>query len=348
MAGRKKTAEGARFHTGLTPGGYARGMKRLFDCARTVLLFCVLPVFAMAESVPLLNAEQFQERAQEFLGGDGAYGPVDANTLSFELEDQLPETDSVFWQHGRLNPFAKAALLIELADGPLEHYRLHFTVERLQLDTGAAPLPAVLLQVDRYNLGPALRAEYVEELGEENTGTPEEFGVGPDVSWRFLMAQVQGIYADVQGAARSSDLAPGATCFEGPCGDPGSTLPGSIVWQEETPADPVPSDNVAQLFPALPFPVQLLELADSAGWLNAYGSEGGELEAGLDVNLGQDAGSILTVHSSGLLDDSVTAIWQQLGGLPGFEGQEPAFFYREAFQCQRGDEDFAPAGSFCP
>jgi len=325
-------------------------MKKLRGVLIAAVLLSGVAAGALAQGVPLLDAEEFEARVDEFMEAGGAHERADAASLSLELEEELPPTDSVFWQHGRLNPFAKALMLIEVADGPLERFRAHFTVERLQLDTGGSPLPAVLLQVDRYNLGPAIREELVESVGEENTGTPEEFGVGPDVSWRFLISVVQGNSSDVQRAARlelSAD-AGGADCFGGPCDSLDSALPEDIVWQEEAPAELAPAEGIRELLPDLPFHVQQLELAESAGWLDAFTAEHAGLELGLDVNLGQDYMSRLTIHNSGCADDAVGGSWHQLTGWPGGEAESGEQYYREAFECQRGEDRFAPAGAFCP
>lgn len=328
-------------------------MKNLqrFIPALAAVLVAVMSGPALAQFVPVVEPEEFSDRAEEFLAGAGRYERRDAEELTWELEDALPETDSVFWQHGRLNPFAKALLFIEAADGPLERYRVNFTVEKLHFDSGAKPEAGIFLQVDRWNLGQVIRQEQVDAVGEENTAPEEEFGLGPDTSWRFVISPVQGISADVRGAARAElnidDAA--ASCLGGDCLSPDSVLPDDIVWQEEAPAELTPWDTVAPLMPVLPFPVQQLELAESAGWLHPFSAEGTGLELGLDVNLGQDYVSLLTIHNYGFADDSVGGTWHQLTGVPAATAEEAAqYWYREAYECQRGEDRFAPAGSFCP
>ena len=319
--------------------------------ALAALLLAVTSAPALAQFVPVVEPEEFSARAEEFLEGGGRYERQDADELTWELEDALPETDSVFWQHGRLNPFAKVLLFIEAADGPLERYRLNFTVEKLHFDSGAKPEAGIFLQVDRWNLGQVIRQEQVSAAGEENTAPEEEFGLGPDTSWRFVISPVQGISADVRGAARvevNADDAAGG-CLGGDCLSPGSVLPADIVWQEEAPAELTPSATVADLMPVLPFPAQQLQLAEAGGWLQPFSAEGTGLELGLDVNLGQDYASLLTIHNFGFADDSVGGTWHQLTGLPAAAGEESAqYWYREAYECQRGEDRFAPAGSFCP
>jgi hypothetical protein len=59
-----------------------------------------------------------------------------------------------------------------------------------------------VVDVRRYNLGPAIREQTIDAYGAANTAGPGAFGVGPHVAWRFAFQQGSKVAAMVVAAAR--------------------------------------------------------------------------------------------------------------------------------------------------
>src|SRR5690606_11537866 len=91
------------------------------------------------------------------------------------------------------------------------------------------------VEVTRFNLGPAFRESLVDSVPAEHLAGPEEFGVGPDVSWRFEMSPMRAMTAGIDRASRkelSAAEAAAMDCFGMPCnelasaeGPPGAWTP---------------------------------------------------------------------------------------------------------------------------
>lgn len=81
-----------------------------------------------------------------------------------------------------ISPIEKAFLLIDTQEVPLVRMRYVLRYNETVVDG----VTLSLIDIERYNLGPAIRAETALEYGEENTAELEAFGVGPHVEWRFV------------------------------------------------------------------------------------------------------------------------------------------------------------------
>src|SRR5690606_6603798 len=139
-------------------------------------------------------------------------------------------------------PLTKAVLLLENAEGALPRSRHHMTVRVLQVEASPAggPEPMLFVQLDRYNLGPAVRAELAESLGEEHVAPAAEFGEGPSVSWRFVMHQVMGQNAALVAAARlelAPETAAVTACLGAPCLQAHGVTEELAIWHELEPVD---------------------------------------------------------------------------------------------------------------
>ncbi|MDT3681000.1 MAG: hypothetical protein ROY82_00790 [Truepera sp.] len=339
--------------------------RRSFATARarvaltTLVVAAVLAGSATAQEVGhVYDPASFEAEARAFTGS--SYLAVNVDELETAIEAHLPATDSVFLASGSLSPFAKALLALQAVDGTLEHTRHHVSVRVLLAEQppAAYPVPFVFLQVDRYNLGPAIRDELVAELGEDRVAPAAEFGEGPHVSWRFVMRRVMGQEAALFTAVRaelSEEQAGAADCLGMACLLPYGGTEEIAVWHEveevhlgaelDGLAYPGTVDGLAR-------PAAMLDLVAARAHFDPYESEvtGSHLlvaEFVLEAGLAQDQVIELALRQGHLLDDSLAAEWQRLVALPGM-GEAPQFYAARAYECRRGDGGFAAPGEYCP
>lgn len=100
-----------------------------------------------------------------------------------------------------LDALTRAVLLVHTYEAPLPHtrYRVEYSMN-VSPDVPEARQDYV--EVRRYNLGPARRADLQASTPANHLADPQEFGVGPHVSWRFVMAPVMGFQAALIHAGR--------------------------------------------------------------------------------------------------------------------------------------------------
>lgn len=302
---------------------------------------------------------------QAFVGADSGYQAVAVAGLESGLDASLPASDSVFPASGQLSPLAKAMLLVEAEAGTLPRTRHHLSVRVENFDAPPPndPGPVLFVQLDRYNLGPAIRAELVANAGADNVAPEAEFGEGPHVSWRFVMQRLMGHEAaliaagfmQLDGAAlEEASPAAGslADCLGIPCLSTTGGIDEVAVWQEMEAAAPDPSGLPYQTLAAgLPSAAALLDLATQEPPFDPYGAElfgQGRVVAEfvIETGLAQEAVIDLAFRQGDLPDDSVAAVWQRLLAFSTGAG-EPAYYRSQAFECRRGDSGWAPMGGFC-
>lgn len=126
-----------------------------------------------------------------------------------------------------VGPVEKALLIVETMEAT-QPERVRYVVSYGQVsETEGDDLVDTisLVEVRRYNLGPLLHRTALAEYGPENTGDPSQFGLGPDVAWRFAFSPVMGNLALPLSMSRRV-IAEGAdqlkvdvaeTCPAGPC-----------------------------------------------------------------------------------------------------------------------------------
>lgn len=100
-----------------------------------------------------------------------------------------------------LDALTRAVLLVHAYEAPLSHvrYRIEYSMN-VSPDVPEARQDYV--EVRRYNLGPARRADLQVSTPANHLADRQEFGVGPHVSWRFVMAPVMGFQAALMHAGR--------------------------------------------------------------------------------------------------------------------------------------------------
>lgn len=296
---------------------------------------------------------------QAFVSQDG-FTPTDPDTTWQAVNAALAASDtlSALSPAANLGPMPLAVFAVEAIEPALERtrYRLRYGVRWTQQPPAADPVPFSYIEVIRFNLGPAIRQELVQVLGEENVADAGQFGTGPHLGWRFVTRPLMGNRAMIMAAGRrefTDAAARNKTCFQTPCITTASTIESAAPWSDPAPdnthkastarrdgMDPMSAAHAIQI---LLGPIDSLETPPpSPGqshpeWL---------IEAVVERNLGQDDGLDAAYRHGGLMDDSVKAIWERRIAFPATTGNPP-YFSARADECARGPA-FAPPGQYCP
>lgn len=113
----------------------------------------------------------------------------------------------------------RALLLVDSHDGPLPHVRHLITYQ----PTSEAKTPEdtrYFVDITRFNLGPAVRADLVGSVPAEHLAPARAFGVGQHVRWRFAMSPQRGMAAGLDAVSRkqlSAQEAAAMDCLGQPC-----------------------------------------------------------------------------------------------------------------------------------
>ena len=174
-------------------------------------------VLALGMSYAAAAEEQAAEKAARAYAGYQGYETVDlsARPLVARLDEALLDV-GLARKDADVTALEKALLLVDLEEKPLSRLRYSIRVGLRVLDD----VPVTFVQVDRYNLGPAIQAETIEAYGAQNTADTEAFGVGPHVGWRFVMQPTAKAAAILLSAGRreiSDEEAESTPCFGRTC-----------------------------------------------------------------------------------------------------------------------------------
>lgn len=168
---------------------------------------------------------------------------------------------SAFHPDADLPAPVRALLLLDSHEGPLPHVRYLVNYQ----PTSEAKTPddtRDFVEITRFNLGPAVRADLVGSVPAEHLAPAKAFGVGPHVRWRFAMSPQRGMAAGLDAVSRkqlSPQEAEAIDCLGQPCttlasaeGPQGrwkpqktGTLPPS--FKRSSPEGPSPAHVVEQL-----------------------------------------------------------------------------------------------------
>lgn len=278
------------------------------------------------------------------------YVPVDEDGVWDRINASLPgDPDALFLPAAGLGPIPVALLALQSSEPALERvrYRLRYRMADGPA-SGDAPSSYSYVEVVRFNLGPAIRQDLVDGIGEETVAGAEEFGVGPHVAWRIVTRPVMGNRAIVVAAGRreiDASQAQTETCLDAPCADAVAVIETAVEWGDMV---PVTDQSVGAGDAAVEAVTLLLGEVDGLEGEAGEGSPGDPawaIEAVVDVNLGQDEGVDAAYRQGGLMDDSVAALWQRLAIFGA--GPVPVAFRANAYECRRGG-GFAPPGGLCP
>ena len=126
---------------------------------------------------------------------------------------------SVFHPDADLPAPVRAMLLMDSHEGALPHARYLVNYQ----PTSEASTPEDTrdyVEITRFNLGPAVRADLVDSVPPEHLADVKVFGVGPHVRWRFAMSPQRGMTAGLDAVSRrlvSAKEAAGMDCLGQPC-----------------------------------------------------------------------------------------------------------------------------------
>lgn len=279
------------------------------------------------------------------------YVPVDEDGVWDRINASLPgDPDALFLPAAGLGPIPVALLALQSSEPALERvrYRLRYRMADAGSASGDAPSSYSYVEVVRFNLGPAIRQDLVDAIGEEAVAGAEEFGVGPHVAWRIVTRPVMGNRAIVVAAGRreiEASQAQAEACLGAPCADAVAVIETAVEWGDMvavTDQSVGAGDAAAEAVTLLLGEVDGLEAEAGEG---SPGDPAWAIEAVVDVNLGQDEGVDAAYRQGGLMDDSVAALWQRLA-IFGTDSVRAAF-RANAYECRRGG-GFAPPGGLCP
>lgn len=221
-------------------------------------------------------------------------------------------------------PVERALALVDAMDKDPGRTRTRLALGQVMEERRGQSAPVWLVEVTRFNLGPALRTLAITAYGADSVAGPEAFGIGPDVSWRFVFTPVMGAEAGIiEAVRRVPQAATGKRpqCLGRPCADPAAGLDAVRRWEEGRPPAGLPADPA----PGLPDDVRVAgELLVAAGlaapergriaWRGVEQPEAGApgepfLFLGIDRNLGQDDGVDAALRLTRLNDDSLSEMW---------------------------------------
>jgi len=174
--------------------------------------------------------------------GFGQLDPAYFSSPEWNSLERFPFGDSPFYgnRDWGMSDAGKAIMAFEAFEPPLPHVRYRVSVRNVD---GNAEYPnlARLVEVVRFNLGPALAASIRESYGDQFTPSAEEIGVGHHMAWRFALVTSQGLPNQIIALSRrfvSEDEAKRFDCLGNSClaltdpGDEGWTWSGITVSED--------------------------------------------------------------------------------------------------------------------
>lgn len=290
-----------------------------------------------ADLMPEARRPNVLDVAQAFTDQPGATA-IDPDELWQRTEAILhyARQDSALAPGAELSALTRAIVAVQATDGRLPHARYHLTLGQAEIGTrpDGSAMWLDVIELRRFNLGPARHAATVAAHGAENTAELSAFGEGPDVHWRFAMRPVMGTDADVLSASRAEIDAPERDCMGFHCLIGQAIIPHLADWDEMQPA-PVPAfrpsyDALWRGAPSAPAVLDMLALgthrADTGGhdarWSRfepryGHGPDEPFVEVILEVGMGQDAGAEVMLFETSLKDDELRSVWHRLAAFGG-------------------------------
>ena len=265
--------------------------------------------------------------------------PIDADIAAFVHADGFTQADAYALEQGlnplwldrqsispggQVGPLEKAVILATSAIGSTRT-RTAISYGELIREEDGAPLAVSFVEVRHYNLGPALHAQAVEELGAENVADVDVFGTGDHMAWRFVFQPLMGntaVLVDASSRTISDKEASRQDCNGRPC--LATYIDVMDDWQDIEGTLPAWPELYTTAEEGVTTPAHAIaQLAVLGYWANAesgyYQWTGGEHPESIsdttpyrfitiDRNLGQE-GAIDTVwRETELMDDSLSAI----------------------------------------
>ncbi|MEG3193613.1 hypothetical protein SNE32_15420, partial [Lysobacter sp. D1-1-M9] len=182
-------------------------------------------------------------------GAQSPHGPagfvdVDPETLEdtayYDTKRFPGMGNSAFHPDAHLVAPVRAMLLVDAEETEVRHARYRIRYDLLP-PTADGDGPTAHVEVARFNLGPAIRAELATQDPALPLAPLEAFGTGPHVVYRFTMAPIQGMQASVREAGRhelNETEASAMSCLDQPCLDPAALAGPEGDWRTLDPEMP--------------------------------------------------------------------------------------------------------------
>lgn len=267
----------------------------------------------------VMSCAASETASPDYTGAPG-FSAVDVEAVAssgYYSAERFPgQGGSVFRPDADLAPPVRALLLVEHHEGLLPHarYRVSWHVAAdAQVPGGQVDY----VEVQRFNLGPARHEDLRASVPEEHLADVSEFGVGPDVAWRFVMAPLQGMRAGVRDAARmelSAAQTDAADCLGAPCGAlQGPAEPDGEWFARDV---SVPSAGyVTQSGTGGPHPARVAEdlvaaLGEEADRATPFNAEAPRFLFVISANAeGQALATTALARNAMVFDDDIGTIW---------------------------------------
>ena len=125
------------------------------------------------------------------LHGDQA----DINWEQYYQSDYFADAaDSAFKADGQMEAAARALLLFNAIEGPIQHARYYVSAHVQRPESGQEPHTYV--EIIRYNLGEMRYEEVMKNIESAQRPDKSEFTPGPHLAWRLILGPVQGNQSD--------------------------------------------------------------------------------------------------------------------------------------------------------
>ena len=273
--------------------------------------------------------ERLDADAKKFFQAQN-YVSVDPDTLTgdeFYSQKNFPlerlNSGSISLVDADLDPITRAMLLFETQEVELPHVRYRITYS-MNTSTEVPEARQDYVEVTRYNLGPSRRNDLLASVPEGQLADPVEFGIGPNVSWRYVMAPIMGansslIYAsrkEVTDAEAQTTDCLGASCLE--LIDPQGP---DLGWKLISPSLTAPVYTTTSDL-GLTRPARIVEelwanLSSEEMDILPYNQEQPQFEFVVSWNTsGQDVAASALAQQPQVMDDSIAEIWVRRFEMP--------------------------------
>ena len=284
-----------------------------------------------ADAQLFIHAQDYVTADPNALTGDDFY-----SQKNFSLERL--NSGSISLVDADLDPITRAVLLFETTEANLPHVRYRITYS-MNASTEIPEARQDYVEVTRYNLGPSRRNDVLDYVPEAQVADPIEFGVGPNVSWRYVMAPMMGANSSLIYASRKevTDVEAQATdCLGEFCLELIDPQGPDLVWKSLSPsiAEPVynTTSNLELTRPARIVDELWANLSSSGDMdILPYKQEQPQYVFVVSWNTsGQDVTASALAQQSQVMDDSIAEIW-----LRRFEMPQMPVEFAEAYVYRR-------------
>ncbi|MCC5989513.1 MAG: hypothetical protein JJT95_17730 [Pararhodobacter sp.] len=287
---------------------------------------------APAIAAPADDGPTLTGMVEEFAQVPG-YREIDTQDLENAIWPILPNApDTAMAPGSALAPLVKAVLAVQAHDGALPSARYHLRYAQADVTTqpGRPTERLSLIELRRFNLGPARHRQLQDIHGPDNVAPLAEFGEGPHVGWRIVTRGLRGTQASILAASRREIDTPERDCLGFHCLMLQGINEHLIDWEMQ-PAQPAPdfSPSYEPVFrggPSTAAALDMLALHNRLAQVDGHGDARWnqfELresvapgEAFVDVivetGLWQDAGADVVLRDSELMDTSLETMWYRL------------------------------------